>query len=148
MKFPVLLTVRPSRGLKRLLSLLYALAAAGVFFTPWPFWLRAGLLLAVAYGFWRDKRCAEGEAVRLMLKPHGCFRINDALEARIKPGGLCLPWWTVFEWQENGSGGGRSGRFILMPDSADAHSLRRLRMWLADGHGHGRHQQAAATGSR
>jgi hypothetical protein len=59
---------------------------------------------------------------------------------------MSLPGWTVFEWQEREEaedGGRKSGRFILLSDSADAQSLRRLRMWLADGHARHRHHRAA-----
>lgn len=128
MQFPVFVELHRSRLLLSFLVLSHFLAGLGVFLSDWPPGSRLFLILAVLGLFLLALRRWRQGAVRLCLQADGGLTV-DGLAATRLPGGLILPWLCVFFWQA-GEGEGRRQTLVLLPDSSDRESLRRLRVWL------------------
>ncbi len=126
MQFPVFVELHRSRLLLSFLVLSHFLAGLGVFLSDWPPGSRLFLILAVLGLFLLALRRWRQGAVRLCLQADGGLTV-DGLAATRLPGGLILPWLCVFFWQAEE---GRRQTLVLLPDSSDRESLRRLRVWL------------------
>jgi hypothetical protein len=141
-RFPVVIELRRSRLLLCVLVAVHVLAALGVCLAGWSgalFWVAPGalvfLLLSAIYAGNDLRRYPQ----TLWLYADGTLGLVFAgmpqpLSAALRPGVLALPWICVFSWRllEDAPANGmpRRGALTLLPDSADANALRRLRLWL------------------
>ncbi|MDR0672578.1 MAG: hypothetical protein LBF93_02700 [Zoogloeaceae bacterium] len=143
MRFPVAIELRRSRLLLCALCAIHALAAQGVCLAEWPeslSWVAPCALLFLALNAIRAGANYLRQPPRtLRLYADGTLGLVFAekpqpLVAVLRPGVLALPWICVFSWRipEDASTDGaiRRGTLALLPDSADADALRRLRLWL------------------
>ncbi|MDR2364823.1 MAG: hypothetical protein LBD68_03085 [Zoogloeaceae bacterium] len=143
MRFPIVIELRPSRLLLRALFILHALAALGVCLAGWSatlFWVAPGaLLFLLLSGIHAVARHWRLQTRTLWLYADGTIGLARAerpqpLLASPRPGILALPWICVFSWRLMddvlADDTPRSGTLTLLPDSADADALRRLRLWL------------------
>ncbi|MDD3483322.1 protein YgfX [Azovibrio restrictus] len=126
MQFPVFVELHRSRLLLSSLALSHFLAALGIFLSDWPPGPRLFLILSVLGLFLLALRRWRQGGVRLCLQADGGLTV-DGLAATRLPGGLIQPWLCVFFWR---AGEGRRQTLVLLPDSSDRESLRRLRVWL------------------
>jgi hypothetical protein len=145
-RFPVVIKLRRSRLLLCALLALHTLAALGICLAEWSeslFWVVPGALLFLLLSGTRAiVNCLRQEARALWLYADGHLALVFAdnpqpLPAALRPGILALPWLCVFSWRllEEAMGDtapqhARRGALTLLPDSADADALRRLRLWL------------------
>jgi len=114
------------------------LAAAGLMWlVPFPVLAKGVLTLAVAisliYFLARDAALHAANAiVALELKDRGgvAFRTRDGnwVESELADSSYVSPSLTIVVLQP--SGGGRTRRAVILPDSVDARDFRRLRMWM------------------
>lgn len=88
--------------------------------------------IVLAWGWHLAHTLQEKSALRtLELNAAGGARFQDGLgqwqEARVLPGSYVSGWLIVVNL---GKGGKRGRSLVLLPDSAAAEELRRLRVWL------------------
>ena len=131
MQLPVSITLQPSRWLGGLLWLAHAVALALVFLLPFMFWLKAALGLALPLSLLMTLQHLQRDArYRLMLRRDGqleFFPKVDAggtlctLSAVRRLGGLIVLGVQAGEWRRY---------LVLLPDTANAADMRRLRVWL------------------
>ncbi|MDR0735302.1 MAG: hypothetical protein LBF51_00475, partial [Zoogloeaceae bacterium] len=111
----------------------------------WPeslFWVAPGaLLFLLLNAIHTGTNCLRQQPQTLWLYADGTLGLVFAgapqpLLAALRPGILALPWICVFSWRllEDAlpNGASRRGALTLLPDSADANALRRLRVWLRE----------------
>lgn len=130
-------TMRASHRLAWLLAALHAAAIAVVLTMPLAGWLRlAGCALLVASGTGLVTRQAllkaPGSIIRLRLSEDGSCQLQTrdlrVIDGRLRPGWFASPLMIVLRIASPGE---RLARGItLLPDAADAESLRRLRIFL------------------
>lgn len=155
MQFPLHIKLHRSRYYLLAILALHALALLGILLTPWSWWLRAllcGLALVSLLGC---LKCWRRLPEALLLYAEGSMRLcwprsakssrqkEDGTEAvlglmepagelvQLEPGALVLPGICVLSWRQGGQEG-KPGRdsLVLLPDSADRDSMRRLRIYL------------------
>ena len=133
MSEPLSVTLRPSRFLALALTFMAGAALAGTWFSlPLPGFLpaAAGIVLAwiwhLAPALHRGRRGVRA----LELGAKGDARWQDGSgtwhEAAVQPGSYVSTWLVVV----NLGRGRRDPSLLLLPDSAAADELRRLRVWL------------------
>jgi toxin CptA len=129
MFLPLELTLRPSRIYAAVLLPAAALASAGIGFADLPTWVRAvaatGLLAGMAQA-WRQQK---SRPLGLRISQSGQMEIllDDWQAANIQGQAVVLPWLiSLTAILENGA----AKKLVLWPDSADADTLRKLRVWL------------------
>jgi toxin CptA len=126
--------LRPSRILALALTLVAgaALASAaislpGMALLP----VAAGIALALVWHIPEALQRGERAVAALALDAEGGARWQDRSgrwhEAEILPGSYVSGWLVVLNLAEDGR---RSRSLVLLPDSAAAEELRRLRVWL------------------
>ncbi len=109
------------------LSIMHLLAVASVWVLPWPMALSLTVLTAFSFVWcWRRKRL-----VVLKMNVKGELFVQQQeewLETKVLSSSLVLPYLTVLNlkvpnrrWSFN---------VLVLPDSVDAESFRRLRVWL------------------
>lgn len=89
--------------------------------------------LAIVLNAWRQTN--DATRMRLALQPDGTWSIRDgAVADRVASlhGAVDLGALLSLELRESD---GRTTRLMLLPDSADPETLRRLRVWLRDWRG-------------
>jgi toxin CptA len=91
----------------------------------------AGTAALVASVAWQLRASVRNARITgLELRPDGSASVRvagDWRDASLAPGGVALPWLVVVPLR---FGDGERLRLVLLPDSADADDLRRLRMVL------------------
>lgn len=131
MQFPIFIELHRSRLLSFLIVVTHLLAASGIFLMPWPWWLRACLLafLGVA-GLLAWRRLGDRAQILVLHQDGGMAVRQDGVlkPVELLPGMTVLPALCVFSYQLE-EGQGRVTQ-VLLPDAADAESMRRLRLWL------------------
>lgn len=127
------LTPRPSFQLACLVVGLHALALLSLALLPWPWWLRLPLALLVGLSSHSALRCHVRNTSRRSVLGFGCDGEQwfvhtpvGRLKAVLQEDSVCLPAIIVLRFQT--SRGVLSS--ILLPDSAPAAELRRLRVLL------------------
>lgn len=133
MFIPIELAMRPSRIYAGTLLLAHGLALTGIWLAELPQTVRliaTGLLMLGALVLWR----MEGAGPRgLRVTQSGQVEIymNDWQSAVVKGQPVVLPWLVSLTAQpENG----KARRLMIWPDTVDADSLRKLRVWLKWGY--------------
>jgi toxin CptA len=128
------LTLRPSRTLALALSLMAGAALACSWIgLPRPGFLLAATGIALAWIWHLAPALQRGRrAVRaLELGAAGDARWQDCAgqwnEAEVEPGSYVSGWLVVLNLRAPGA---RRRSLVLLPDSAAAEELRRLRVWL------------------
>ena len=127
-------SLKPSRVLALALTLMAGAALAcawislpGLAFVP----VAAGISLAWAAHVARALRRGKGAAHALELGEEGLARWCDGAgrwrETEILPGSYASDWLVVVKL---GGSAWRGRSLVLLPDSAAAEELRRLRVWL------------------
>lgn len=127
-------SLRPSRTLVLALTLMAGAALACSWIgLPAPAFAPVALGIVLAWAWHLAAALARGESAlhALELDAGGAVRYQDGLgrwhETELRPGGYVSAWLIVMPLA---AGGGRSRRLVLLPDSAPADELRRLRAWL------------------
>lgn len=138
MRFPIFIELNRSRLFLSFLLIIHALAVVGILLTPWPFWTRLVLLALPGASFHAAYRQWRQVPAGLILHPGGRLEIRETKEEAIPPrsavlrsGVMALPMLCVFSWQEETETGHYLSKTLaLFPDSAEANSMRHLRVWL------------------
>ena len=134
---PLHLQITPSRLLAGALALAHATAILCAIVFPPGWWMPglASLALACSLVFHlrRDALQLTGDAVSaLLLRDDGQCQLTlvngDAVEGNIEGSTFVAPLLVVINVRPSPSGKRRS--VVLMPDSAPAEDLRRVRVWL------------------
>jgi toxin CptA len=127
-------SLRPSRVLALSLTLMggAALACAWISLPPLAFApVAAGIVLALAWHLAHALQRGEGSARALELTANGDARWQDGSgqwhQVEILASSYVSDWLVVVNL---GAGGARGRSLVLLPDSAGADELRRLRVWL------------------
>lgn len=131
-------TLTVSLGPSRILALALTVVAAAALACAWVGLPRAafvpvaaGLILAWAWHLAQALRLGRSAMRSLELSADGSARFQDASEqwhqVEIQPGSYVSPWLVVVI---TAAGGRRRRALVLLPDSATADELRRLRVWL------------------
>jgi toxin CptA len=100
---------------------------------PTPAFLAVAAGISLAWGWYIAQALQRGPAGLRMLELHatGGARCQDAMgqwhEAEVLPGSYVSGWLMVVIL---GASGARRRSLVLLPDSAAAGELRRLRVWL------------------
>ncbi len=126
---PLLVTVQPSRRLRRWLAALHLAAGTALWLADLPTaWQGAGTAL-LALDMLRNRR--PGETVTLRCKKEGALEIladGEWQPAHLAPDSLVLPGLTVLRYQTQGQR--RFKTLVLLGDSLPGEDFRRLRVWL------------------
>ncbi|GHU43423.1 hypothetical protein AGMMS50289_09800 [Betaproteobacteria bacterium] len=144
MQFPVIIELARSRLFLRFLTCTHALAALGICLAALPLWAKftAALFLMASF-IYAVRHYTERQPQSLWLYPQGDLGLvlpgsaPPPLPARLESAALVLPWLCVFAWRYDTNvpfavtaDTPKRGVLVLLPDSADAQNLRRLRLWL------------------
>jgi hypothetical protein len=144
-RFPVILELHRSRRFLLFLAGSHTLAALGLWFAALPLWMKvAASLFLILSLFYAIRQYTRRQPLALWLYSHGDLGLVLAglaspppLPARLETASLVLPWLCVFSWRYDTNvpfpmtpAMPRRGVIVLLPDSADPDSLRRLRVWL------------------
>ncbi|MDR2219149.1 MAG: hypothetical protein LBE24_01025 [Methylobacillus sp.] len=134
---PVRLDLRPSRRLTWLLGGAVCAACAAIGILPISLWVKSGIVLfmlaASAFHIMRDARLAlRSSILALEVSASGelsmLTREQGWRVATVRGDSFVTPPLTVLVLAPEGQ---RLSRYaVLLPDSADAEALRRLRVWL------------------
>lgn len=129
--------LRPSNLLTAALLLTGGAVIVFAVVLPMPLWIK-GLLgltgvMATLYHVAHDaRRRLPGAIVALAISAKGELRVkpraHDWLDAVVLPGSTVTPWLTVLNVRTADRKRMRS--IVILPDSLDAASFRRLRVWL------------------
>ncbi|MDR1647357.1 MAG: hypothetical protein LBR88_04895 [Zoogloeaceae bacterium] len=137
MEFPLLVNLRPSRLFAAAHCTLHGMALFGIWATPWD--LRLQLVLSLCAltsggaGYWR----ARPVPARLLLHRDGRIAVFSSTAANALPQTaraasplVALPGFCVLRlaWEDETPRPIKT--LVFFPDSADAESLRHLRIWL------------------
>jgi hypothetical protein len=143
-RFPVIIELCCSRRFLLFLAGSHALALLGLWLAVLPLWtkLAASLFLVLSL-FHSIRQYTRRQPLALWLYPQGDLGLvltglaPPPLPARLETASLVLPWLCVFSWRYDTNvpftmtpAMPRRGVIVLLPDSADPDSLRRLRVWL------------------
>jgi toxin CptA len=128
---PWVLTLRPSRQLLALLAVGHCLAAGAILSLALPWEAQAGLLAALAIsGIVSFGRVHRSPLAELHFHVDGSCEVvtksGSRETARILPELAIFPGLMVLRLEV----AGRRIPLVLLPDSAEADALRRLRIWL------------------
>lgn len=130
----VILELRPSRLLVVALGIVHAAAGVAVFLADVPAWVKLGLIAAVGaslaraglrHGWSRGR-----DFIARIELVDGRWRLETGAGAVGRAdlsGGYAHPGIVILNFRLED---GRRRSLALLPDSADAESLRRLRVWL------------------
>jgi hypothetical protein len=143
-QFPVIIERRRSRLFLWFLIGSHALAALGLWLAILPLWVKLAAALFLASSLFHAVYHSSDRRVQsLWLYPRGNLGLvltglaPPPLPARLEGSTLVLPWLCVFSWRYDTNvpfsfmpDTPRRGIVVLLPDSADPQSLRRLRLWL------------------
>lgn len=133
MFIPIELAMRPSRIYAGILLLAHGLALTGLWLAELPLTVRliaTGLLMMGAYVLWRTEHVGP-RGLRVTQSGQIEIFMNDWQPAVIKGQPVALPWLVSLTAQpENG----KACRLMIWPDTVDADSLRKLRVWLKWGY--------------
>jgi hypothetical protein len=143
-QFPVIIELRRSRLFLLFLTCTHALAALGLCLAALPLWAKFAAALFLIFSLlYAVRHYTQRQPQALWLYPQGDLGIvlqestPPPLPARLESAALVLPWLCVFAWHYDNnipfpvtSNTPRRGVIVLLPDSADFHNLRRLRLWL------------------
>lgn len=144
MQFPVIIDLRRSRLFLLFLTCSHALAAIGISLAALALWAKAAAaLFLIASWSYAVRQYKQRQPQTLWLYPQGDLGLvlsgsaPPPLPARLENAALVLPWLCVFSWRYDSEvafpvtqGTPKRGVLVLLPDSADAQNLRRLRLWL------------------
>ena len=122
--------LKPSRRLGLLLAAMAGLAWAGLWLAALPLWIQLGLgvgVVALSLRGWRGMR----QPVRLRLRADGRVQLRGATddweEVEVRGDSYVSTALIVLRYRTTG---GQANALVLLPDSADAEDLRRLRVLL------------------
>ena len=133
MFIPLELAIKPSRIYSGVMLAACGLAMTGVWLAVMPVGVRAALallLLLAAVHYWR-KGLSGVHGLRIMQSGHLEILQANWLPAVIRGQPVVLPWLISLVVLPEG---GKARRLMIWPDSVDADSARRLRVWLKWGH--------------
>ncbi len=120
---------RPSRLLGLALLLTHGLAMLSIIVLPLPFLMRAVLLLVPAANLWHVYRKVGGGAVGLRIESDRIVVLDarsGEVSGKLLPDSLVTPYLAVLQIHTEG----KPRSVLVMPDSLDAQSFRRLRILL------------------
>lgn len=129
MFLPLELTLRPSRVYAAVMVLTHGLALLGIWLATVPQWARAlAVLVLVGGAVWLWRQHAAGP-LGLRVSQSGQIELLDEVwrAAQISGRPVVLPWLVSLELALED---GRARHVTLLPDSAEADGLRKLRVWL------------------
>jgi hypothetical protein len=134
-EFPVLVKLRRSRFFLVALCATHGLALLGVWLTPWPVAWRIGISSLTMASFYTACRQWCSVPSLLLLHPGGRLIVDEGsgqldATAILCPTILALPSLCVFSWRREDVESGSRRTLAVFRDSAEAESMRRLRVWL------------------
>jgi toxin CptA len=137
MQSPLRLKLRPSRRLSVLLFSLHAAALGALWPLTFPLWVRLAIAAALAASLVRALRHGA-----LLRSPDAVVEVDardDGHLGLVQRDGVCvdaevLPATAVYGWavllRVRVAGERRARSIVVLADSVDAESFRRLRIWL------------------
>jgi toxin CptA len=133
MFIPIELAIRPSRVYAGIFLIASCLALSGIWLTALPAWGQALMTFILILGAGLHWRESSSGAHGLRLTQSGQIEILQTgwQPATIKGQPVVLPWLVSLNLVPEG---GKTHRLIFWPDTLDADSARRLRVWLKWGH--------------
>jgi len=124
---PIEINVQPSPMLLAVLCIMHLLAAVLAWLLPWPVATSLTVLISLSFiGCWRRRRALALEInakCELSVQQDGNWR-----EAKVLGSCLVLPYLTVLNLKVLNTS--LPFNVLVLPDSVDAKSFRRLRVWL------------------
>jgi hypothetical protein len=136
-EFPLLINLRPSRLFVTANLALHGMALFGIWATPWDWPLQLVLSLCALGSCGMSDRRTRLVPARLLLHRDGRIAVFPSTTAETLPQNaraasplVALPGFCVLRlaWEDETPRPIKT--LVFFPDSADAKSLRRLRIWL------------------
>lgn len=136
MSAPLRFALAPSRRLGWMLAGAHLAAAAVLFALPLPAWANAGLILLLAFSLFHYVRryarlSAPDAIVAVSLAADGATlfrRDGGQVSGRLSGDSVATPYLSVLNVRPQGARFAQG--IVVLPDSLDAESFRRLRVWL------------------
>lgn len=129
MRYPLELTLRPSRRILTLVCAIHLIAALASLLSALPMLFAAvlGALTLLSLGL-SVRGMARNAARALVLRDDGLLEIGPgARPVRILPGSVDFGWAVWLAWRQDD---GRQGALMLAPDGLPRGQWRALRIWL------------------
>lgn len=125
----LILTVEPSRWLRRVIVVMHLLACAAVLVADlaWPY--RLAIMVAVAISLMATIRLPAAVTLRCQPDGHLSLRGADEWEAvELLPDTVALSWFVLLRYRRPGQT--RPDSRAILPDALEPEAFRRLRVWL------------------
>jgi toxin CptA len=128
--------IKPSRSLATIFALAHGAALAALIPLAFPAWAKAALALVILFSLWhhlrRDTLLSEPSSCTALVLEKGAvaltLRDGKSLAGTVSRDSVVTPLLTLLNIK---TGRGLLSRsVIILPDSMDAESFRRLRVWL------------------
>lgn len=128
--------IRPSRSLAAIFALAHGAALAALIPLTFPAWAKAALATVILFSLWhhlrRDALLSEPFSCTALVLEKGkailALRDGKSLAGTVSRDSVVTPFLTLLNI--NTGRGLLSRSVIILPDSMDAESFRRLRVWL------------------
>ncbi|MDR2196099.1 MAG: hypothetical protein LBE50_05800 [Gallionellaceae bacterium] len=135
---PLRFSLTPSRQLIWVLGGMHATAMAALLVLTLPLWVKAGLIALLAFSllYCARRQTAPDAIVALSLSADDVMlvrRDGTEVSGRLQGNSTVTPYLSILNVRPHGRRLSRS--VVVLPDSLDAESFRRLRVWLKWGRG-------------